>query len=531
MLIDKNQVIEVKDSSLKGEIDVFGTLKIKGSKFSKIAKKYTLKLYYGCELYVGDVLYVGKEYTFDALISLGHGRYRNDPNKDPIIIIADKKISVDGKVYFNKTFQDSREYDLGYDSAAILYADSHIKFRSYTSKPNALAAIYNYGGVNDGDGAVVKDKGAINYLLGAKREWKNLMTSILEFLPVMLARTLEFTPSWNGKQQIDTEVGCDGQKISDLKYADRDGTRNVYDLWLPKYVLDGEKKGANIPVILFVHGGGWTSGKKEDEEQGCIRYCKQGYVTATLNYRLQNQPNALDNGNFLDMIEDIRACVADIKNQLEMRGYTSTRMALGGGSAGGHLSMLYGVTYGDESPIPVKLLIPRCGPSSFLPQAWANSRMIAGQASPDGKIYSNIADDPAYQAKILIAAGFAGAMVAACSNDATIGDDGKPVPYTPNEMLAASEDTNSELYKKIATVSPVLLWDKYKIPCVFHHGELDFIVSIDSALGLKTELERLGVDCKFIISPLEGHMLLCDESANIAYLEACQEFLDKYLKV
>jgi len=58
---------------------------------------------------------------------------------------------------------------------------------------------------------------------------------------------------------FDTEY--DGEVIRDLRYGD--APRNVYDLYLPE---DTAAAGASH-LILFIHGGSWTSGDKEDESR------------------------------------------------------------------------------------------------------------------------------------------------------------------------------------------------------------------------------------------------------------------------
>ena len=66
-----------------------------------------------------------------------------------------------------------------------------------------------------------------------------------------------------------------GNIIRNLKYGK--GSRNTYDLFLPA------NKECDA-LMLFVHGGSWMSGKKEDIEWAARRYAKEGYVSATINY-------------------------------------------------------------------------------------------------------------------------------------------------------------------------------------------------------------------------------------------------------
>lgn len=533
----KNEVAEVALDEIKGCIDVKGVLRIKDEKadFACFADNANVRLFYGCELYINNVLYVGKEYTHNAYISLGHGRTDKDPDIDPIITINKEEVVVDGKVYFNKELPDERKWDLGLDSAVFLYADNKIKFYSSTKEKFPTAAIYTYGGVNNGVGAEMSDRNALYFLLGEDRVWTNIYAHLDKFAPTLFGVIMEMNGirTWNGKMQIDTETGEDGKKIADLSYTERKGNRNTYDLWLPKYILDSTEKGKDVPVILFVHGGSWSSGKKEDEEQGCLRYAKQGYVTATVNTRLAFQQNPDDNGTFFDMIADVKDCVSDIVKQLESYGYHSTRMALSGGSSGGHISMLYAAVYGEASPIPVKLVMPRCAPSDFTPESWANNRNLWQEQKRgfDGKVYDPVQADPEYTEKLKVSADFMGKMLAVGGGYLAVRENGGLPIYTAEEVLEGYKDETSEMYAKIKSISPTLLWDKYRIPCVFRHGEPDTIVSVECAKKLKTILEELGVDHCCIVSSLDGHIQIMDRSAAKIFYEQCQKYLDKYLPI
>lgn len=531
-VIEKNEVKELHLSELGEETDVKGVLKITGAQNAFAEIPNTLRMYYGSELYVNSVLCVGKEYDHKPFISLGHGRYDKDPETDPVLIMGKDTVTVDGKIYINKMFADERVYNLGLDSAAVLHADSKLKFRVDAKGETPTAAVYTYGGLNDGEGAVMNEPNVMYFYLQEEGTWYNLLPNIAKFAPSLFGVLAEMNGNqvWNGKPQIDTEAGCDGQKIADIAYTPRGGSRNTYDLWLPKYILDEQEKGKDVPVILFVHGGSWIGGKKEDEEQGCLRYAKMGYVTATINTRLAFQPIPENSGSFFDMITDIKDCVTDILRKLNERGYTSTRMALSGTSAGAHISMLYGTTYGAQSPIPVKLLLPCCGCGDFLPSSWANNRNMWNEekASFSGLLYDTPEADPEYGQKLLVAANFMAKMIATGGGCGKM-KDGQFAVYTAEEMLQGVEDTESEIYKQVTSVSPTLLWHTYKIPCVFRHGEPDTLISVDCVRHQKKVLEDLGVDCCFIISALDWHLQIMDRSAAKAFFDKSKEYLEKYL--
>ena len=53
-------------------------------------------------------------------------------------------------------------------------------------------------------------------------------------------------------------------------------------------------------------------------------------------------------------------------------GYPVNEMAIGGGSAGGCLALLYAYRDTAESPVPVRFVFEAVGPSSFYPEDWDN---------------------------------------------------------------------------------------------------------------------------------------------------------------
>ena len=67
--------------------------------------------------------------------------------------------------------------------------------------------------------------------------------------------------------------------------------------------------------------------------------------------------------NIYRILDDISACIQDIKNRLKIMGFNEEELeiAIGGGSAGGHLSLLYGFLVNDP-PLPVKFIIDAIGP-------------------------------------------------------------------------------------------------------------------------------------------------------------------------
>ena len=116
--------------------------------------------------------------------------------------------------------------------------------------------------------------------------------------------------------------------------------RNMYDLYIPKY-SERRKKEIN-GVILWIHGGAWIEGTKEGIDLLCQFYSQVGYISATLGYTLL-VPGKYSEFNIYRMIDEITACIKAIKQELISRGFEGDklRLAIGGYSAGAHLTLLY----------------------------------------------------------------------------------------------------------------------------------------------------------------------------------------------
>ena len=136
--------------------------------------------------------------------------------------------------------------------------------------------------------------------------------------------------------------------------------RNVYDLYIPSSAK--EKKDKYNKIILFIHGGAWVAGEKDQMELFCTTYGSLGFITATMGYTILM--NNYDQANIFRMIDEITATIKSIKKELINAGFNGDKleMAISGGSAGGHLSLLYAYGFGKNSAIPIKYIINICGP-------------------------------------------------------------------------------------------------------------------------------------------------------------------------
>ena len=93
---------------------------------------------------------------------------------------------------------------------------------------------------------------------------------------------------------------------------------------------------APAPVILFVHGGGWSRGDKTNArvvEPKVAHWVDQGYVVISANYRMLPTPVA-------QQADDVAAAIAFAQSQAQLWGGDPKRFVLMGHSAGAHLVAL-----------------------------------------------------------------------------------------------------------------------------------------------------------------------------------------------
>jgi acetyl esterase/lipase len=116
---------------------------------------------------------------------------------------------------------------------------------------------------------------------------------------------------------------------------DRNSQRNVLDLYLPK----GQK---DFPILVFVHGGGWSMGSKDrfvylrGHKGGDLGrfFARNGIGTVQINYRLSPAVRHPEH------VKDVARAIAWVKQNAARYGGDPDRLFVCGHSAGGHLVSL-----------------------------------------------------------------------------------------------------------------------------------------------------------------------------------------------
>lgn len=93
-----------------------------------------------------------------------------------------------------------------------------------------------------------------------------------------------------------------------------------------------------LPGVVLVHGGGWRSGTRDNLAPMAIRLAERGYVAATISYRLS------DEARYPAAIHDVKAAIRWMRTHAAEYQLDPRRIAVAGGSAGGQIAALVGVT-------------------------------------------------------------------------------------------------------------------------------------------------------------------------------------------
>ncbi len=113
-------------------------------------------------------------------------------------------------------------------------------------------------------------------------------------------------------------------------YDEKAGKELKLDLRVPK------KGKGPYPLVIYLHGGGWTSGRYNELFHEVRMAVALGFAGATVQYRLANTPD----GIFPAPIQDVRCAIRFLKAKAQKYNLDPRRVVVAGFSAGGHLAAL-----------------------------------------------------------------------------------------------------------------------------------------------------------------------------------------------
>ena len=164
--------------------------------------------------------------------------------------------------------------------------------------------------------------------------------------------------------------------LRDITFATVDQQEIRLDLYRPK------KTSGTLPVVVWVHGGGWKNGSKDRCPAAWL--AAHGFAVASINYRLTDQ------ARWPAQIDDCRAAVRWLRENAKTFNLNPDRVGAWGSSAGGHLVALLGTLdapVNEQTSSRVQAVCDWFGPANLLtmpPNTISQTRTEADIAQSNG---------------------------------------------------------------------------------------------------------------------------------------------------
>lgn len=113
--------------------------------------------------------------------------------------------------------------------------------------------------------------------------------------------------------------------------------------WTGKLDLYVHPNARDKPTLLWIHGGGWTRGSKEEDALFVLPYLGDGWTVVLVEYRLASTAVAPA------AVEDCRCALAWLLRNAAHYGVSTERVVISGISAGGHLALTTAGLYPSEA--------------------------------------------------------------------------------------------------------------------------------------------------------------------------------------
>lgn len=162
----------------------------------------------------------------------------------------------------------------------------------------------------------------------------------------------------------------------DLEYGQADSKPLLLDMFYPT------NQSKPVPVVVWVHGGGWKGGTKDRCPAAWL--AEHGYAVASIDYRL------LDQAQWPAQINDCRTAIRWLRANAKEFQLDADHIGAWGGSAGGHLAALLGTLdppTDEKLPSRVQAVCDWYGPSDLLtmpPNVVGNGRTVEDVAKSNG---------------------------------------------------------------------------------------------------------------------------------------------------
>lgn len=279
--------------------------------------------------------------------------------------------------------------------------------------------------------------------------------------------------------------------LQNLVYEKNPNKTLLLDLYLPEHQPDQP-----LPLLIYIHGGGWLSGDKE--------YCpakivvQRNYAMACITYRFSSE------AIFPAQIHDVKTAVRWLRKNADKYDLDPNNFGAWGPSAGGHLSALLGTSAG------VKKL------ESTNKNQEISSAVQAVCAWYPPTDFTQV--PPAFEEPI------------------TAGIEEK---YKDKQWYIYTEATHKLLGGPVSQKSelsvlanPITHIDVQDPPFLIMHGEKDRVVPISQSVLLADALSKKGVEVQLEKKPNWGHYHVSKkgESFDPVLIDTAMDFFDRHLK-
>jgi acetyl esterase/lipase len=172
------------------------------------------------------------------------------------------------------------------------------------------------------------------------------------------------------RKRFNAEPILDVEYVRDIDYIGDGAQAHALDVMRP-VETDVADSANPLPVYVYFHGGGWTSGDKATVTKYCASQARAGMVVVNANYRMATR------FHMRHIMHDANEALAWVHRNIERFGGDPTRIVLGGDSAGGQIAALLAATasnvelaehYGIRPAVParsVRGLVQHCSAVDF----------------------------------------------------------------------------------------------------------------------------------------------------------------------
>jgi len=249
-----------------------------------------------------------------------------------------------------------------------------------------------------------------------------------------------------------------------------------------------------FPLVIWIHGGGWQGGSKNNPGNHVTALTTKGYVVASIDYRLSGV------AQWPAQINDCKGAVRYLRANAGQFRIDPTRFATWGSSAGGHLSAYMKLSNG------VKML-------------------TVGGATVDieGNTGGNLLTSSDVQACVNY---FGPADLLKMNEQAPLGGLDHDSPQSPESKLIGG--AIQDLPDRTATASPVTVATPDDGPIATFHGSADSTVPFRQGVALHDVLNRVGANS--VLYPVLGAGHGGAEFSSPPVVNFVYAFFDKYLK-